>query len=225
MSIFLYIRNLIQQPTIMKKVFLFLALVLISTATFAQKSKSKTTTTKKVVLATADNVTAEIITLNKEKKVVLFVKNVSKIDTLEIKKITTPDFKPSSFTLKSYTTNGKKFYHVNWKEEIKVDTKLKKENGVVTEDQLWDIENKTLLLGNIHKSSHIKETVFLDANKTASQDVEKNRSEGFEFTLNTDGSFNLKTKTQNSVYVYNTSAGKYEIKGAPKTTTAPKKKK
>jgi hypothetical protein len=71
---------------------------------------------------------------------------------------------------------------------------LKKENGVQTEDQLWDPQSKTLLLGNIHKSSHIKETVFLDANKTASHDVEKNRNEGFEFTLNADGSFSLKTK-------------------------------
>ena len=64
----------------------------------------------------------------------------------------------------------------------------------------------------------------LDVNKTASHDVEKNRSEGFEFTLNADGSFVMKTKTQNSTYVYNVASSKYEIKGAPKTSGGKKKK-
>ena len=208
----------------MKKFILLLALLIISTTTFSQKAKSKSASTKKNILATVDNVTAEVISQNREKKVVLLVKNATSTDTLEVKKNITPEFKPTSFTLKSFTTNGKKFYHINWKEEIKVDTKLKKENGIVSEDQLWDTESKTLLLGNIYKSSHIKETVFLDTNKTASQDVEKNRTEGFEFSLNPDGSFILKTKTQNSLYNYNNTTSKYEIKGIPKTTTSKKKK-
>ena len=175
-------------------------------------------------MTTVDNISAEIITEKAGKRVVLFVKNEGKVDTLEIKKIEKTDFKPTNFTVKSYLAQGKKLYHVNWKEEIKVDTKLKKENGVVTENQLWDTQSKTLLLGNTHKSSHIKETVFLDANKTASHEVEKNRSEGFEFTLNVDGSFVLKTKTQNSTYVYNTTLSKYEMKGSPKTSGTKKKK-
>jgi hypothetical protein len=215
----------------MKKIILLLSFLLISNAFFAQKGKSKstpaknTTAPKNVVLAKADNITAELITLKTEKKVVLFVKNTTSTDTLELKKIETTEFKPSNFTLKSYTTQGKKLYHVNWTEEIKVDTKLKKENGLAKEDQLWDTETKTLILGNTHKSSHIKETVFLDKNKTASHDVEKNRSEGFEFSLNADGSFNLKSKTQNSVYVYNPTLNNYEIKGNQKASTPTKKKK
>lgn len=206
----------------MKKLFLLLVL-LVSTVGFAQKSKGKSTT-KNVVLTTVDNISAEIISEKTGKRVVLFVKKEGKVDTLEVKKLDKSDFKPTNFTVKSFTTQGKKFYHVNWKEEIKVDTKMKKENGVVTEDQLWDTETKTLLLGNVHKSSHIKETVYLDKNKTASHDVEKNRSEGFEFILNADGSFVLKTKTQNSTYVYNTASSKYEMKGAPKTSGTKKKK-
>ncbi|MFN7045656.1 MAG: hypothetical protein ACK4M1_10715 [Flavobacterium sp.] len=206
----------------MKKLFLLLVL-LLSTIGFAQKGKGKPAT-KNLVLTTVDNISAEIISEKTGKRVVLFIKKEGKVDTLEVKKLDKADFKPTNFTVKSFTTQGKKFYHVNWKEEIKVDTKTKKENGVVTEDQLWDTETKTLLLGNTHKSSHIKETVFLDKNKTASHDVEKNRSEGFEFTLNADGSFVLKTKTQNSTYIYNTASSKYEMKGAPKST-APKKKK
>ena len=206
----------------MKKLFLLLVL-LVSAVGFAQKGKGKPAA-KNVVLTTVDNISAEIISEKTGKRVVLFVKKEGKVDTLEVKKLDKVDFKPTSFTVKSFTTQGKKFYHVNWKEEIKTDTKLKKENGFVTEDQIWDTETKTLLLGNVHKSSHIKETIFLDANKTASHDVEKNRSEGFEFTLNPDGSFVLKTKTQNSTYVYNTASSKYEMKGSPKSTGAKKKK-
>ena len=206
----------------MKKLFLLLVL-LVSTIGFAQKGKGKSAT-KNVVLTTVDNISAEIISEKTGKRVVLFVKKEGKVDTLEVKKLDKVDFKPTSFTVKSFTTQGKKFYHVNWKEEIKVDTKLKKENGFVAEDQIWDTETKTLLLGNMHKSSHIKETVFLDKNKTASHDEEKNRSEGFEFTLNPDGSFVLKTKTQNSTYVYNAASSKYEMKGVPKTSGTKKKK-
>ena len=206
----------------MKKLFLLLIL-LVSTIGVAQKGKGKSAT-KNVVLTTVDNISAEIISEKAGKRVVLFVKKEGKVDTLEVKKLDKVDFKPTNFTVKSFTTQGKKFYHVNWKEEIKVDTKLKKENGFVAEDQIWDTETKTLLLGNMHKSSHIKETVFLDKNKTASHDVEKNRSEGFEFTLNPDGSFVLKTKTQNSTYVYNAASSKYEMKGAPKTSGTKKKK-
>ena len=206
----------------MKKLFLLLVL-LVSTVGFAQKGKGKPAT-KNVILTKVDNISAEIISEKSGKRVVLFVKNGDKIDTLEVKKIDKTDFKPTGFVVKSFTTQGKKFYHVNWKEQVKTDTKLKKETSDITEDQLWDTENKTLLLGNLHKKSHIKETIFLDANKTASHDVEKNRSEGFEFTLNADGSFVLKTKTQNSTYVYNTSSSKYEIKGAPKSSGGKKKK-
>ena len=206
----------------MKKLFLLLILF-VSTIGFAQKGKGKSAT-KNVVLAKVDDISAEVISEKTGKRVVLFVKKEGKVDTLEVKKLDKVDFKPTNFTIKSFTTQGKKFYHVNWKEEIKVDTKLKKENGFVAEDQIWDTETKTLLLGNMHKSSHIKETVFLDKNKTASHDVEKNRSEGFEFILNADGSFVLKTKTQNSTYVYNAASSKYEMKGAPKTSGTKKKK-
>ena len=55
-------------------------------------------------------------------------------------------------------------------------------------------------------------------------DVEKNRKEGFDFVLNADGSFNLSTKTQNSVYVYNTEANKYVLKSAPSSKSTSKKR-
>ena len=206
----------------MKNLLLFLVLSL-SMIGFAQKSKAKLVP-KNVVLTSVDNISAEVISEKTGNRVVLFVKKEGKVDTLEVKKIDKIDFKSTNFTVKSFTTQGKKFYHVNWKEEIKVDTKLKKEKVEITEDQIWDTETKTLLLVNINKSFHIKETIFFDKNKTASHDVEKNRNEGFEFTLNSDGSFNLKTKTQNNTYVYNIASSKYEIKTSPKTSGAKKKK-
>lgn len=210
----------------MKKLVLLFVL-LASMLSFSQKGKGKpkaSAVPKNIVLTKFDNVSAEIISEKLGKRVVLFVKNEAQVDTLEVKILDKTEFKPVNFTIKSFTTQGKKFYYVNWKEEVKVETKLKKENGVVTEDQLWDITTKKLLVGNTHKSSSVKETIFLDANKTASHDVEKNRNEGFEFSLNSDGSFNLKTKKQTSIYAYNVASERYEIKNASKASTPIKKK-
>ena len=44
-------------------------------------------------------------------------------------------------------------------------------------------------------------------------------------SLNADGSFVLKTKSQNSVYAYNSTSNRYELKGNPKAATPTKKKK
>ena len=206
----------------MKKLIVLFAVLFMSTLSIAQKGKSKAVA-KNIVLSKVDNISAQIITVNKEKKVVLFVKNET-TDTLEVKNAIPNNFKPENFTIKSFTTNGKKLYHITWVEKINTVTKLKTETGLILEDQIWDIETKTLLLGNTHKALNIKEKIFLDANKTASHDVEKNRKEGFYFVLNADGSFNLSTKTQKSVYVYNTEAKKYVIKSAPSSKSTSKKR-
>ena len=97
----------------MKKLTFFL-LLLITSLGFAQKSKGKPTP-KNVVLTKVDNISAEIISEKTGKRVVLFVKNEGKVDTLEVKKLDKADFKPNNFTIKSFTTQGKKFYHINWK--------------------------------------------------------------------------------------------------------------
>ena len=112
----------------MKKLFLLLVL-LVSTIGFAQKGKGKPAT-KNVVLTTVDNISAEIISEKTGKRVVLFVKKEGKVDTLEVKKLDKVDFKPTNFTVKSFTTQGKKLYHVNWKEVIKVKKKKKKKFGI-----------------------------------------------------------------------------------------------
>jgi hypothetical protein len=206
----------------MKKLVFLLTLLIISTLSFAQKGKSKSVV-KNIVIVKADNISAEIISVNKEKRVVLFVKNEI-TDTLDVKNTIPNNFKPEKFIIKSFTTNVRKLYHIRWNEKINIVTKLKTDTGLIFEDKIWDIETKTLLLGNTHKSLNIKEKVFLDANKTASHEVEKNRNEGFGFVLNTDGSFNLSTKTQNSVYAYNTESNKYVLKSAPSSKSTFKKR-
>lgn len=204
----------------MKKIMILLFLI-CSQFTFSQKKKS---TSSKSVLGKSENVTAEIITDKKQKKLVLFVQNGTIKDTLEIKKIITT-FEPLNFSLSSFTSNGVKLYVVHWEENNNIDTKLKKENQNITENQIWNIDKKELLIGNTQKKSHIIETVYLDKNKTASETQEKNRNEGFEFTLLPNGDVVLKNKTQQDTYVYNTSSSKYEIKKGASTRTASSKKK
>lgn len=194
----------------MRKLFVFLLLISISIG-YCQKKKSskKPSSSAKVFVAKLDHVSAEIITINKLKTMVLFVKKSDGVDTLEVKKIVPNNFKPLNFTLKSYQAKGKKFYYIQWEEKNKISTKLKQEDQDLVYTQIWNIETKELLLGNTQTSSHIIETVYLDHNKTASETQEKNRKEGFEFQLLPNGDFILKNKTQNNTYTFDTSSMKY----------------
>ena len=203
---------------------ILLLLLIISTFGYSQKKKT-TKAPAKTVLATVDTVSAEIITDKKQKKIVLFSTNGTAKDTLEVKKIDSPLFTALNFSIKSFTANGVKLYIVHWEEKNKLETKLKKEDIDITESQIWNIEKKELLIGNTQKSTHIIETVFLDKNKTASEVQEKNRKEGFEFTLLPNGDFNLKNKTQNDTYSFNASSLKYEIKKGSAVKSTPSKKK
>lgn len=202
----------------MKKIFLVTLLTLTSLQVTAQKTK-KPVTPKSEVLATVDNVSAEIIVQNKIRKLVLFVKNETKIDTLLIKQLPDAKYKPNNFSLKSFTTSDTKLYHVSWQEMILVDTKIKKETTSITENQVWNTKTGKQLFNNFQKSYYLKETQFLDKNKTASHDVEKKSSEGSEFYLLPNGDISLFSKSQQSHYVYNVANDKYEIK---KTQTNPK---
>ena len=199
-------------------------LIMFTFGGWAQKNKSKVVSNKNNILATIDNISVQILTDKVQNRVVLFVKNLQKTDTLEVKKVDKTTFKPVDFTIKSFFVQGEKLYHMYWKEETKIETKFKKELIVVTENQLWNVEQKLQLLENTHKLMNTKETLFLDKNKTASQEVEKNRNEGFEFTLNADGTFVLRTKTQNNTYVYNKKTSAYEIKTSSKVVPSKKKK-
>lgn len=211
----------------MKKLFFITLLSLCTLTSNAQKKRSaKSTKPKNEVIAKLDEVSAEIITINKERNLVLFVKNGAGVDTLKMKTVD-KTFKPLNFVLKPVTVKNVKLYVASWNEQNIEKTKTKEVTADITESQIWNPATKSLLIGNTQKDSHIKETVFLDANKTASHEVEKKRKEGFQFVLNDDGSLILKTKTQENHYAYNPTNDKYESTKAVVTAkkTAPKSKK
>lgn len=208
----------------MKRAFLVLLLI-VATTGFSQKKKTTSKkTTSKSVLAKIDNLTAEITTVNKQKKIVLFVINDETKETIELSN-NNPDLNPINFTITPFTINNVKLYHIHWEEKNKISTKLKNEDQNIVESQIWNIEKKELLLGNTQKSSHIVETVFLDKNKTASETQERNRKEGFEFNLLSNGDVILKNKTQQNTYTYNASLNKYEIKKGSNSKPASSRKK
>ncbi|MBF02533.1 MAG: hypothetical protein CMP76_04470 [Flavobacterium sp.] len=209
----------------MKQLFL-ICLLVASTLTFSQKKKatSKKTPTK-TVLAKVDNLTAEIITVNKKKQLVLFVVNEGVQDTLRLKIIENTNYTPLNFKITPFSTSNVKLYHIHWEEKNAISTKLKKEDQDIVESQIWNVAKKELLIGNVQKSSHIVETVFLDKNKTASETQERNRKEGFEFILLPNGDLILKNKTQQNTYAYNVASDKYEMKkGSVSKTTSSRKK-
>ncbi|BCY29042.1 hypothetical protein [Flavobacterium okayamense] len=202
----------------MKKIILIAFIALFAFTGSAQK-------TKKVTLGKVDNLTAEVVPNGKGKKLLLQVKNGSEVETLDVKSVADNNLNPKEFIMKSFSVNEAKFYVLTWKEQITTQTKLKKEVADITESQIWNIETSTLLLGNTQKSIYIKETQFLDKNKTASHEVEKKRNEGFEFILNNDGSVVLKTKTQENHYKFNFETGRYEPSKAVVTAKSNTKKK
>ncbi|MVO08406.1 hypothetical protein GOQ30_04410 [Flavobacterium sp. TP390] len=209
----------------MKQLFL-ICLLVVSTVTFSQKKKATSKkSSAKSVLAKVDNLTAEIITVNKQKQLVLFVVNEGVQDTLRLKIIDNANYSPLNFKITPFTASNVKLYHIHWEEKNAISTKLKKEEQDIVESQIWNVAKKELLIGNVQKSSHIVETVFLDKNKTASETQERNRKEGFEFNLLPNGDLILKNKTQQNTYAYNVASDKYEMKkGSVSKSTSSKKR-
>jgi hypothetical protein len=189
-----------------KKIVFLLALSLLSNGAFSQKKK----TSNSSILAKVDNVTAQIITDKKVKKIVLFVKNETGVDTLEVRKDIKSNFKPLGFTLSSITIDGVKLHTVTWKENSVITTKMKHEAIDITESQIWNVTTKNLLIDNTQKATHLKETLYLDKGKTVTHDVERKRNEGFEFILMPNGDLTLKTKTQENHYKYSKVTDKFE---------------
>lgn len=204
----------------MKKIVFLLALSLITNGVFSQKKKTSTSS----VLAKVDNVTAQIITDKKVKKIVLFVKNETSVDTLEVRKDIKSNFKPLGFSLSSITVDGVKLHTVTWKENSVIATKMKYEAIDITESQIWNTTTKSLLIGNTQKAIHLKETQYLDKGKTATQDVERKRNEGFEFILMPNGDLTLKTKTQENQYKYSKVTDKFESVKVIIAKSSPSKK-
>lgn len=196
----------------MKKLFLLACLVMIQFAVAQKKKTAASKVEKNVVVATFENFSAEITTINKVKKFVLFAKNEQKTDTLILKDVIDKNFKPEEFNVKSFYIGAEKMYLISWKENNTTIEKNKTETTAITENQVWNSQSKKQLFTNTEKKSQVKEKVFLDVNKTASHDVERKTSEGSLFTLLTNGDVTLYSKTQQSRFIYNAETDQYESK-------------
>ena len=192
---------------------LLLLLLFITTISFAQKPK----TTPKVTtgaLATFENLKAEIITEGGKQKLAIIIDNAGKKENIILKEINTKDKtqQPNNFKIKTFTVAGVKLYHFSYTENIITETKLKKENALITSNEIWDLSaTKLKILGNIQTVTNIKEIKKL-GNSTATETIEKTRREGFEFTLTKDFEVLLSTKTQTNKYKFNATTRRYDPK-------------
>ncbi|WP_395058045.1 hypothetical protein [Flavobacterium sp.] len=200
----------------MKKIALLVLLVFCGNA-YSQKKKA-TKAIPSVLIAKGNNSSAELV----KNKFYLFVNNATSKDTLLLK--TYPDKgTPTDCKITTFTTKGTPMYLVAWTDKQKIETKLKTEENTITESQIWNPATKTLLIGNTQTVAKIKEIVFLDKLKTASETQEKTRRSGYEFTLLGED-FSLSDKSSSTKYIYNPTSMKYEVAKAKAATPVKKKR-
>ncbi|MBC5833772.1 hypothetical protein G6N05_02625 [Flavobacterium sp. F372] len=196
----------------MKNVFIALLLV-TTTISFAQKAKA-TPKAATGALATFENLKAEIITEGGKQKLAIVMDNAGKKENIILKDITTKDKaqQPTNFKIKAFTVAGVKLYHFSYTENIITETKLKKENALITSNEIWDLSaTKLKILGNIQTVTNIKEIKKLGKSE-ATETVEKTRREGFEFVLTKDFEVLLSTKTLTNKYKFNATTRRYDPK-------------
>lgn len=183
----------------------------VSFFVFSQKKK----TTATPPLATYENITVDVLVEGGKSKLVAFIQFDDKKEKVILKELTTSDKTqfPTQLKITSFTISGVKLYHFSYVENIKIETKLKKEETIVTSNEIWDFSStKIKILGNIQKTSKIKEIVFLDKNKTASETQEKTRREGFDFNLTKENDVILSNKTQTNRYKFNPETRRFDPK-------------
>ncbi len=181
----------------MKKIIFIVLVALISNVTFAQKKKTvakkpAATATAKGVFAKADNLVAEVksgtfqLTINE---------NGKPKDAITIKNVDAK-FAPANTKITAFKANGVALYLLTFTENTINKTELKTENITIITSIIYEIPTKKQIFSNTQMTNHIIEKVFLDKLKNASETQERMRREGFEFTLNPDGSITQKNKTQ-----------------------------
>lgn len=189
----------------MKKIVLVAFVMLLSTTIYSQKKKSAKTNKASPVLAKFDNLVAEVkagnfqLTINENGK----PKDAIVIKTADSK------FAPTNCKLSSFKASGTNLYLLTWTEITQNKTDLKTEDITIIYSNIYEVTSKKLVLYNTQLTNHIVEKVFLDKLKNASETQEKMRKEGFEFTLNSDGSVTQKNKTQQNNLVYDATKMEY----------------
>lgn len=201
----------------MKNLVITLLIAFASTTAFAQKGKSKSkakTAPASAVLASFENLKAEVITEGGKSKLAIIVDNAGKKENVILKDLTTKDKaqQPTNFKISSFTVNGVKLYHFTYTENIITETPQKKEDALITSNEIWDFSStKVKILGNIQTVTKIKEIKQL-GKSAATETVEKTRREGFEFALTKDYEVHLSTKNQVNKYKFNADTRRYDPK-------------
>ena len=119
----------------MKKILLLVLVSIFCTSVYSQKKK-KTTSQKatSVVLAKADNLSAEIVKEN----FYLFINNGAKKDTIILKTIDVKNV-PTECKITSFKAKAVSLYLVSWVEKTTTKTDLKTEEVVNVYSQIFDI--------------------------------------------------------------------------------------
>lgn len=186
----------------MKKTILFLFIALISINGYSQKKKKATTKkASTTALAKVDNLIAEIKNNN-------FQITIDGKDALIVKALS-GSFTPINTKLTSFMASGTKLYLLQWTEKNNTKTDLKTEDITSTYSVIYEIPNKKQVFSNFQTTNNITEKVFLDRLKTASETQQRVRKEGFEFTLNSDGSVTQTSKNQLNKWVYDATKMEY----------------
>jgi hypothetical protein len=214
----------------MKKIILLIALSLCLTTGYSQKKKgAKKAGTPASVLAKMNELTAQL-TPKKDRFEVLFGKDTlftRKIDLSGNNKPTTKNNNiPTTCTITPVVVKGTPLYCITWSDNNINEAPEKTEDRTKVYSEIWNPVTKTQTLANVQTTTKIKEILWLDKGKNASQTSEKLRREGFEFSMNPTGDVVLKNKTQENKMVYNPTTNVYEdvkSSGAASTKLAKKK--
>lgn len=208
----------------MKNVFCLLVLF-CSVSGFSQKKKKATSKEPAPIsIVKLDNLNAEII---KNDFYLFRMDKLAKKDTMLLRTYT-DKMLPTDCKIVKFSCKNIPMYNLSWTEKATTETKTKKEEIVATYSQIWNPTTKTKVFENIQTATKIKEQVFLDKLKTASETQERNRNEGYVFTLLPNGDFTLKNKSVESKYTYNVTNLAFEVISkpapAPPVKPAPKKR-
>lgn len=175
---------------------LFLLSLLFAFSCYGQKRKS--VSSKSVVsFAKIENLQVEI--KNENFQLTLLDKG-KEVDALVIKKA--GDMVPIATKITPFTANGTRLYLVTWTEKTNTKTDLKTEDKLVVFSYVYNLATKKEIFFNTQLTNNIVEKVFLDRNKTASETQTRIRREGYEFSLNPDGTLTQKTAKQLNKWKY-----------------------
>jgi D-ribose pyranose/furanose isomerase RbsD len=187
----------------MKKIIL---LLLVASTTFCIGQKKKSKANPITVLAKFENISIET---NKTDLNLIIVAPDGKKEAVLIKN-TAPGLAFKDCKIIKFTSGGKTLHNLSWMEKVTIgDPKIKIEESIKTINEVWDITLKAKVFTNEQAITNIKEQVFLDKLKNASETQERTRREGQEFSLQPDGVVILKSKNMESRLAYSTKDSKF----------------